>query len=124
MPAKILLNPRGREAQLSRQLLKELSEDDAMSFLTNYFALRGISLGDRRTTLELGLQQAYERQGITDEIDTHGNGSSDDSRYDGRLRRHGCVTKRVCRTDPSRHSQDPFWLLIVGKRTTLSPERA
>ncbi|ELZ89089.1 VirB4 family type IV secretion system protein [Haloferax sulfurifontis] len=49
--------------------------DDAMSFLTNYFALRGISLGDRRTTLELGLQQAYERQGITDEIDTHGNQS-------------------------------------------------
>jgi len=27
--------------------------DDAMSFLTNFFALRGISLGDRRTTLEL-----------------------------------------------------------------------
>ncbi|KTG30341.1 VirB4 family type IV secretion system protein, partial [Haloferax profundi] len=49
--------------------------DDAMSFLTNYFALRGISLGDRRTTLELGLQQAYERQGITDEITTHGNPS-------------------------------------------------
>ncbi|WEL30179.1 Type IV secretory pathway, VirB4 component [Haloferax volcanii] len=49
--------------------------DDAMSFLTNYFALRGISLGDRRITLELGLQQAYERRGITDEIDTHGNPS-------------------------------------------------
>ncbi|KAB1198186.1 MULTISPECIES: VirB4 family type IV secretion system protein [Haloferax] len=49
--------------------------DDAMSFLTNYFALRGITLGDRRTTLELGLQQAYERQGITDEIATHGNPS-------------------------------------------------
>jgi len=26
--------------------------DDAMSFLTNFFALRGISLGDRRTTLQ------------------------------------------------------------------------
>ncbi len=30
MPAKILLNPRGREAQLSRQLLKELSEESAV----------------------------------------------------------------------------------------------
>ncbi|EMA07932.1 MULTISPECIES: VirB4 family type IV secretion system protein [Haloferax] len=49
--------------------------DDAMSFLTNFFALRGISLGDRRTTLELGLRQAYERHGITDDITTHGNPS-------------------------------------------------
>nr|WP_199522756.1 VirB4 family type IV secretion system protein [Haloferax sp. Atlit-4N] len=49
--------------------------DDAMSFLTNYFALRGISLGDRRTTLELGLKRSYERQGITDDIATHGNPS-------------------------------------------------
>nr|WP_049921882.1 VirB4 family type IV secretion system protein [Haloferax sp. BAB-2207] len=49
--------------------------DDAMSFLTNFFALRGISLGDRRTTLELGLRHAYERHGITDDITTHGNPS-------------------------------------------------
>ncbi|MBC9988006.1 transferase [Haloferax sp. AS1] len=49
--------------------------DDAMSFLTNFFALRGISLGDRRTTLELGLRQAYERHGITDDITTHGTPS-------------------------------------------------
>ncbi|WP_205596872.1 VirB4 family type IV secretion system protein [Halostella salina] len=47
--------------------------DDAMSFLTNFFALRGISLGDRRTTLELGLKRAYKRNGITDDISTHGN---------------------------------------------------
>ncbi|WP_217920459.1 VirB4 family type IV secretion system protein [Halolamina sp. CBA1230] len=49
--------------------------DDAMSFLTNFFALRGISLGDRRTTLELGLKRAYKRKGITDDISTHGNQS-------------------------------------------------
>ncbi|MDL0134317.1 VirB4 family type IV secretion system protein [Halobacterium salinarum] len=49
--------------------------DDAMSFLTNFFALRGISLGDRRTTLELALKRAYKRQGITDDISTHDNPS-------------------------------------------------
>ncbi|MDZ5810533.1 transferase [Halorubrum sp. AD140] len=49
--------------------------DDAMSFLTNFFALRGISLGDRRTTLELGLKRAYKRQGITDDISTHSDPS-------------------------------------------------
>jgi len=49
--------------------------DDAMSFLTNFFALRGISLGDRRTTLELGLKRAYKRNGITDDISTHSNPS-------------------------------------------------
>jgi len=49
--------------------------DDAMSFLTNFFALRGISLGDRRTTLELGLKRAYKRNDITDDISTHDNPS-------------------------------------------------
>ncbi|MGB9985654.1 VirB4 family type IV secretion system protein [Salarchaeum japonicum] len=49
--------------------------DDAMSFLTNFFALRGISLGDRRTTLELALKRAYQRKGITDDISTHSNPS-------------------------------------------------
>jgi type IV secretory pathway VirB4 component len=49
--------------------------DDAMSFLTNFFALRGISLGDRRTTLELGLKRAYKRNDITDDISTHSNSS-------------------------------------------------
>jgi len=49
--------------------------DDAMSFLTNFFALRGISLGDRRTTLELALRRAYDRNGITDDIATHANES-------------------------------------------------
>jgi type IV secretory pathway VirB4 component len=49
--------------------------DDAMSFLTNFFALRGISLGDRRTTLELGLKRAYNRNGISDDIATHSNPS-------------------------------------------------
>nr|WP_246976781.1 transferase [Natribaculum luteum] len=49
--------------------------DDAMSFLTNFFALRGITLGDRRTTLELGLKRAYKQNGITDDISTHSNPS-------------------------------------------------
>ncbi|MFW5919852.1 MAG: VirB4 family type IV secretion system protein, partial [Halanaeroarchaeum sp.] len=49
--------------------------DDAMSFLTNFFALRGVSLADRRTTLELGLKRAYKRNGITDDISTHSNPS-------------------------------------------------
>ncbi|MUV59428.1 VirB4 family type IV secretion system protein [Halobacterium sp. CBA1126] len=49
--------------------------DDAMSFLTNFFALRGISLGDRRTTLELALTRAYATQGITEDISTHDNPS-------------------------------------------------
>ncbi|WP_394354282.1 VirB4 family type IV secretion system protein [Halorarum salinum] len=42
-----------------------------LSFLTNYFALRGVELGDRRTTLELAIDQAYREQGITDDIATH-----------------------------------------------------
>ncbi|WP_321112108.1 VirB4 family type IV secretion system protein [Halorussus salinisoli] len=49
--------------------------DDAMSFLTNYFALRGVELGDRRTTLEVALENAYERNGITEDIGTHSNDS-------------------------------------------------
>ncbi|ELZ29040.1 transfer complex protein, partial [Halogeometricum pallidum JCM 14848] len=39
------------------------------------FALRGISLGDRRTTLELGLKRAYMRNSISDDISTHSNPS-------------------------------------------------
>nr|WP_245756829.1 transferase [Halogranum rubrum] len=49
--------------------------DDAMSFLTNFFALRDISLNDRRTTVERALREAYLRKGITDDVDTHGNES-------------------------------------------------
>jgi len=48
---------------------------DAISFLTNFFALRGISIGGRQTTLELALKQAYTKQGITDDISTHSNSS-------------------------------------------------
>ena len=50
--------------------LKERRER-AISFFTNFFALREVQLGDRRTTLELALDEAYERQGITEEIGTH-----------------------------------------------------
>ncbi len=46
-----------------------------MSFLSNYFALRGIQLGDKRTTLETAIEEAYARKGITDDIATHDNES-------------------------------------------------
>ncbi|SEO19435.1 Type IV secretory pathway, VirB4 component [Halogranum amylolyticum] len=49
--------------------------DDAMSFLTNFFALRDVSLDDRRTTVERALREAYYRKDITDDIATHGNES-------------------------------------------------
>ncbi|WP_338008909.1 transferase [Natronoglomus mannanivorans] len=49
--------------------------DSVMSFLSNYFALRGIQLGDRRTTLENAIETAYARNGITDDIATHDNES-------------------------------------------------
>jgi len=50
-------------------------KDSVLSFLTNYFALRGVNLGDRRTTLELALDEAYREQGITEDIATHSNES-------------------------------------------------
>ncbi|ELZ27053.1 transfer complex protein [Halogeometricum pallidum JCM 14848] len=49
--------------------------DDVLSFLMNYFALRGVTLGDRRTTLELAVTEAYARKGITEEMSTHGKES-------------------------------------------------
>ncbi|WP_207589900.1 VirB4 family type IV secretion system protein [Halomontanus rarus] len=49
--------------------------DSVMSFLSNYFSLRGIQLGDRRTTLENAIETAYARNGITDDIATHDNES-------------------------------------------------
>ncbi|WP_226479867.1 VirB4 family type IV secretion system protein [Natrinema amylolyticum] len=49
--------------------------DSVMSFLSNYFALRGIRLGDRRTTLETAIESAYDHKGITDDIATHHNES-------------------------------------------------
>ncbi|WP_225316344.1 MULTISPECIES: VirB4 family type IV secretion system protein [Haloferax] len=49
--------------------------DSVLSFLTNFFSLRGIHLGDRRTTLELAISEAYRRNGITDDIATHSNES-------------------------------------------------
>jgi type IV secretory pathway VirB4 component len=50
-------------------------KDDAMSFLVNYFELRNVKLGDRRTTLEAALDNAYERRGITEDVSTHGRDS-------------------------------------------------
>ena len=50
-------------------------KDSVLSFLTNYFTLRGVSLGARRTTLELAITEAYESKGITEDVATHDNES-------------------------------------------------
>ena len=50
--------------------LKE-RQDRALSFFTNFFALRDVTLGDRRTTLELAFDEAYQQAGITDDPSTH-----------------------------------------------------
>ena len=46
-------------------------QERVLSFLTNFFAHRGIDLGDRRTTLELAVDTAYREAGITEDIATH-----------------------------------------------------
>jgi len=61
-----VLRSRGEDASQ----LKERRER-AISFFTNFFALRDVTLGDRRTTLELALDEAYERKGITEDVSTH-----------------------------------------------------
>lgn len=54
--------------------LKERRER-AMSFFTNFFALRNVGLDDRLTTLELVIEEAYSRTGITEDPETHGRDS-------------------------------------------------
>jgi hypothetical protein len=49
--------------------------NDVLSFLTNFFAQRGVQLGERRVTLELALIETYKRAGITEDIETHGEAS-------------------------------------------------
>jgi hypothetical protein len=61
-----VLDKRGGDASL----LKE-RRNRVVSFFTNYFAHRGVELGTRRTTLEQAIDDAYERNGITDDIETH-----------------------------------------------------
>ena len=46
-------------------------QERVVSFLANFFAQRGISLGDRRTTLELAIETAYRNAGITEDVTTH-----------------------------------------------------
>jgi type IV secretory pathway VirB4 component len=46
-----------------------------MSFFRNYFAHRDVELGTRRTTLERAVDEAYDRQGITDDVETHNRDS-------------------------------------------------
>ncbi|WP_236642358.1 VirB4 family type IV secretion system protein [Salinigranum halophilum] len=50
-------------------------KDSVLSFLTNFFALRGVTLDDRRTTLEAAIAAAYHQKGITEDVETHANES-------------------------------------------------
>lgn len=61
-----VLEARGSDASP----LKE-RRNRAVSFFANYFAHRDIELGDRRTTLELAIDEAYEEKGITEDVSTH-----------------------------------------------------
>ncbi|MCQ4334841.1 transferase [Natronomonas sp. F2-12] len=65
-----VLERRGEDADL----LKE-RRTRVMSFFRNYFAHRDIELGTRRTTLERAVDEAYDRQGITDNAETHDRAS-------------------------------------------------
>ena len=65
-----VLRTRGEDASP----LKE-RRDRVVSFFTNFFALRNVDLGDRRTTLELAIDAAYTRKGITEDVSTHGRES-------------------------------------------------
>ena len=46
-------------------------KERVISFLANFFAHRGITLGDRRTTLEVAIETAYREAGITEDVTTH-----------------------------------------------------
>jgi hypothetical protein len=46
-------------------------KERVLSFLANFFAHRGITLGDRRTTLEVAVEAAYREAGITEDVTTH-----------------------------------------------------
>jgi len=61
-----VLDARGEDASP----LKERKER-ALAFFTNFFATRGVELGDRRTTLERAFDEAYDTKGITDDVATH-----------------------------------------------------
>ncbi|ELZ41652.1 transfer complex protein [Halorubrum californiense DSM 19288] len=50
-------------------------QERVSSFLANFFAQRGVSLGDRRTTLELAIETAYRNAGITEDVTTHDRAS-------------------------------------------------
>lgn len=50
-------------------------KERVLSFLANFFAHRGITLGDRRTTLEVAVEMAYHEAGITEDVTTHDKAS-------------------------------------------------
>ncbi|QLD90392.1 transferase [Natronomonas salina] len=61
-----VLQERGEDASPLRE-----RRNRAVSFFANFFAHRDVDLGDRRTTLELAIDEAYERNGITEDLSTH-----------------------------------------------------
>ncbi|MFC5973457.1 VirB4 family type IV secretion system protein [Halomarina salina] len=65
-----VLNRRGDDASPLNE-----RRNQAIGFFVNFFALRGVTLGDRRTTLERAFDEAYARQGITTDVRTHDNES-------------------------------------------------
>jgi type IV secretory pathway VirB4 component len=71
-PLEIKPTPEHRRAERGDDAspLKE-KRNRAVSFFTNYFALRDVDLGDRRTTLELAIDEAYDQKGITEDVATH-----------------------------------------------------
>lgn len=65
-----VLRARGADASPLKERLTR-----AIGFFENYFTHRNVALGDRRTTLEVAFDEAYERQGITEDVTTHDNPS-------------------------------------------------
>ena len=68
-PAHVL-EKRGDDASL----LKE-RRNRVLSFFRNYFEHRDLEFGPRRSTLERAIDAAYERKGITDDVETHAHES-------------------------------------------------
>lgn len=68
-PESVLANLAADENPLTER------KDTALGLLQNFFAIRGVDLGDRLPTLELGLDEVYPRAGITTNPATHDNES-------------------------------------------------
>ena len=71
-PLEITPTPAHVRAQLGADASPFTEKKErVLSFLANFFAHRGITLGDRRTTLEVAVEAAYREAGITEDVTTH-----------------------------------------------------